>query len=86
MHEKKVKIYILTLYIQYLHEKIIKHKTIIKYKHNKGGATMPVIKLPYGARFSEVDIPEERLNGILVSKLHHYKPQSSQEEPRKTSP
>lgn len=41
---------------------------------------MPVIKLPYGADFLEVDIPEERLNGILVSKLHHYKPQSSQEE------
>ena len=41
---------------------------------------MPVIKLPYGTDFLEVDIPEERLNGILVSKLHHYKPQLSQEE------
>jgi hypothetical protein len=41
---------------------------------------MTAIKLPYGTDFLEVNISEERLNGVLVSELHHYKPQLSQEE------
>lgn len=41
---------------------------------------MTVVKLPYGTDFLEVDIPEERLNGVLISELHHYKPQLSQIE------
>ena len=41
---------------------------------------MAVVKLPYGTDFLEVDIPDERLNGVLISELHHYKPKLSQVE------
>ncbi|MDF2673029.1 MAG: lactate racemization operon protein LarA [Clostridiales bacterium] len=41
---------------------------------------MPNVKLPYGKEYLDVEIPEERINAILVSDLHHYKPELGQEE------
>lgn len=41
---------------------------------------MKTIKLPYGKEYMEANIPEERLNAILVSGMHEYKPKKSQEE------
>lgn len=40
---------------------------------------MSNIKLPYGKEFMDVEIPKERLNAVLVSEMHHYKPELSQE-------
>jgi len=32
---------------------------------------MAKIELPYGKEYLEVEIPDERLNAVLVSELHH---------------
>lgn len=39
---------------------------------------MANIKLPYGKEQIEVQIPDERINAVLVSDMHHYKPELSQ--------
>lgn len=49
-------------------------------KRSIGSADMSIYKLPYGKGFVEVEIPQERINGVLVSRLHHYKPRLSQAE------
>lgn len=41
---------------------------------------MTNIELPYGHEFLNVQIPEERLNAVLVSDMHHYKSKLSQVE------
>lgn len=41
---------------------------------------MKNIKLPYGKEYMQVNIPEERLNAILLSEMHDYQPKKSQEE------
>lgn len=41
---------------------------------------MANVKLPYGKEYLDVEIPEERLNAVLVSDMHHYKPELSQVE------
>lgn len=41
---------------------------------------MANIKLPYGKEFLDVNIPDERLNAVLVSDMHHYKAEKSQTE------
>lgn len=41
---------------------------------------MSNIKLPYGTENLEVEIPEERINEILISKLNHFKPAFSESE------
>lgn len=41
---------------------------------------MPVVKFPYGKEIIEYDFPKERFLGELVSHMHHYKPEASQEE------
>ena len=41
---------------------------------------MGSVKFLYGTGFLEYDIPEERLQAVLVSKMHHYKAEHSQEE------
>jgi nickel-dependent lactate racemase len=41
---------------------------------------MANIKLPYGKDFLDVNIPDERLNAVLVSDMHHYKAEMSQVE------
>lgn len=41
---------------------------------------MPSVKFPYGKDFMELQIPEERYAGSLVSQMHHYHPDKSQEQ------
>lgn len=41
---------------------------------------MANIKLPYGKEYLDVNIPDERLNAVLVSDMHHYKAEMSQVE------
>lgn len=41
---------------------------------------MPVVKFPYGKDFLELDIPESRYAGTLVSDMHHYNPGKTQEQ------
>ncbi|MBW8382519.1 MAG: nickel-dependent lactate racemase, partial [Youngiibacter sp.] len=41
---------------------------------------MTNIKLPYGQGYLEAEIPDERIAGILVSDMHHYKPSETQVE------
>lgn len=41
---------------------------------------MPVIKLPYGRKSIEANIPDERFNGCLVSKMTSYVPTKSETE------
>lgn len=41
---------------------------------------MKNIQLPYGKESMQASIPEERLNAILLSEMHHYQPEKSQEE------
>ena len=41
---------------------------------------MPTISFPYGKDFLTYDIPDSRFRGELVSRIHHYKPEKSQEE------
>ena len=36
--------------------------------------------LPYGRGCLNYEIPESRLNGVLVSQMHHYRPDASQED------
>jgi lactate racemase len=45
-----------------------------------GGKIMANIKLPYGKEYVDVEIPDERINAVLVSDLHHYKPELGQVE------
>ena len=33
---------------------------------------MPTLQFPYGKEFLTADIPEARLQAVLVSELHHY--------------
>jgi lactate racemase len=54
------------------------YKIIINKDIEKGGLKMANIKLPYGREQVEVQIPDERINAILVSDMHHYKPELSQ--------
>ena len=35
------------------------------------------VNFPYGKEILSLDIPEERLQGVLVSKLHHYTPKAA---------
>jgi len=41
---------------------------------------MPKVKLPYGKKSINIDIPEDRLEGILVSKVNKYSTKESEEE------
>ncbi len=41
---------------------------------------MATIKLPYGKEYISASIPDERLAGVLTSKLHGYKPEVSEEK------
>ena len=41
---------------------------------------MTKYKLPYGRDNMEVDIPEERVSAVMLSQMHYYKPELSQEE------
>ena len=41
---------------------------------------MPKIELPYGKKSITIDIPEDRLEGILVSKVNKYSTKESEEE------
>jgi nickel-dependent lactate racemase len=41
---------------------------------------MPKVKLPYGKKSITIDIPEDRLEGILVSKVNKYSTQESEED------
>jgi len=41
---------------------------------------MPKIKLPYGKKSINIDIPEDRLEGILVSKVNKYSTKESEED------
>jgi len=41
---------------------------------------MPKVKLPYGNKSINIDIPEDRLEGILVSKVNKYSTKESEEE------
>lgn len=38
------------------------------------------VSFPYGKEFLDLDIPEERLQGVIVSNLHSYKTEKTQEE------
>ena len=38
------------------------------------------IRFPYGRDFLPLDIPEDRLQGVLVSRLHHYTPKGAPQE------
>jgi Uncharacterized conserved protein len=40
---------------------------------------MPIVKLPYGKEMIEYDFPADRFLGEMVSHMHHYKPELSQE-------
>jgi nickel-dependent lactate racemase len=41
---------------------------------------MPQITLPYGRETLTCDIPNGRLTGVLVSRLHGYRPPEAQED------
>lgn len=41
---------------------------------------MNSIKLPYGKEYVTLEVSEERLQAVLVSELHHYKPEMTQIE------
>lgn len=41
---------------------------------------MPIIKIPYGKSHIEAQIPESRLEGILESHAHNYKPKAKEKE------
>ena len=41
---------------------------------------MSLVKFPYGKDKLSIDIPDESLKGVLVSKLHNYHTDKSQEE------
>lgn len=41
---------------------------------------MSVVKLPYGKEFVDLEVSDDRLQAVLVSELHHYKPEASQLE------
>lgn len=39
-----------------------------------------IINFPYGDKFMQADIEDNRLNGILLSSIHHYKSEKTQEQ------
>lgn len=39
-----------------------------------------VVNFPYGKEMVSADLPESRLQGVLVSNLHHYTPKGTQQE------
>jgi len=41
---------------------------------------MPLVKLPYGKKILEYNIPDDRFKAELVSQMHHYKPEHSPKE------
>jgi len=41
---------------------------------------MTKFKLPYGRGYMEAEIPEERISAVMLSKMHDYKPELSEEE------
>lgn len=41
---------------------------------------MPVISFPYGREHLQLEIPQERWNGMLLSSMHHYVSEKSEEE------
>lgn len=41
---------------------------------------MPIVKFPYGKEFLELNIPEERYAGTMLSKMHDYKPKKPSAE------
>ncbi|GHT88936.1 lactate racemization operon protein LarA [Spirochaetia bacterium] len=41
---------------------------------------MPMVSFPYGREFLQYTIPEDRFKGELVSQMHHYRADRSQEE------
>lgn len=41
---------------------------------------METVKIPYGKGYIEASIPKTRLQGVLLSKAHHYQTNASQEE------
>jgi hypothetical protein len=41
---------------------------------------MPKVKLPYGKKSITIDIPEDRLEGILISKVNKYSIEESEED------
>jgi len=41
---------------------------------------MPVINFPYGKEIISYNIPDDRFQGELVSKMHHYKPEMPQDD------
>ncbi len=41
---------------------------------------MAVIKIPYSKGFIDAQIPDARLEGVLESKAHHYKPEAGEQE------
>ncbi|GAB6138505.1 nickel-dependent lactate racemase [Halanaerobaculum tunisiense] len=41
---------------------------------------MTIVNLPYGKETLDVELPEERLEGVLVSKAHEYTAEKSEEE------
>jgi len=41
---------------------------------------MPIVKFPYGKEMIEYDFPADRFLGEMVSHMHHYKPELSQQE------
>ena len=38
------------------------------------------VSFPYGKEFLDLEIPDNRLKGVIVSKLHSYKTEKTQEE------
>jgi nickel-dependent lactate racemase len=63
--------------IYYAHERNFDRLQIL---YKRGGIYMTTVKLPYGRGSIDAEIPDERLNAILTSKLHGYKPKMSQSE------
>lgn len=41
---------------------------------------MPIVKFPYGREMLDYDIPQSRFNGELISHMHHYRADCSQDE------
>lgn len=35
------------------------------------------VSFPYGKEFLKIDLPDERLKGVIVSNLHHYTPKDT---------
>ena len=37
------------------------------------------LSFPYGKEFLKIDIPDERLKGVIVSNIHHYTAKNTQD-------